>query len=198
MEKSALKCCRSSAKLSCFSATPTCCPPLPGADQWLSYSPLSSQLLLKRITCIFPNSEWFDQRILVQDDVPDEGYHKTDELDFNYVQSQGVSPSELNKKLSHLLIEQQENQIADLEAELQLAQSRLNEKEAELQALKDCVRSLTELSLSTVSGMTFLSCYFSFWSHFPYRLLSQKLPLFYIIFVKSGFIGFMHHRNRIF
>ena len=50
---------------------------------------------------------------IVQDEVPDEGYHKTNEQDFNHIQSQGVSASELNEKLSHLLIEQKENRIAD-------------------------------------------------------------------------------------
>ncbi|KFK38360.1 hypothetical protein AALP_AA3G104100 [Arabis alpina] len=56
----------------------------------------------------------------------------------------GISASELDKKLSHLLIEQQEGQISELEAELQTTQSKLQEKEAELQALKVCVRRLTE------------------------------------------------------
>ncbi|XP_010464630.1 PREDICTED: protein POLAR LOCALIZATION DURING ASYMMETRIC DIVISION AND REDISTRIBUTION-like isoform X2 [Camelina sativa] len=59
----------------------------------------------------------------------------------------GISSSELDKKLSHLLIEQQEVQINELEAELQTTQSKLQEKEAELQALKVCVRRLTEFPL---------------------------------------------------
>lgn len=63
----------------------------------------------------------------------------------------GVPPSELNQKLCELLIEQQGSQIMELESELHLAQSKLSEKEAELQALKDCVRRLTALPLSTVS-----------------------------------------------
>lgn len=66
-------------------------------------------------------------------------------------QCQGISPSELDQKLCHLLIEQQENQIVGLESELNAAQSKLLEKEAELQALKDCVRRLTEFSISTGS-----------------------------------------------
>ncbi|EOY07780.1 Retinitis pigmentosa 1-like 1 protein, putative [Theobroma cacao] len=66
-------------------------------------------------------------------------------------QCQGVLPSELDQKLCHLLIEQQENQIEELESELSSAQSKLRDKEAELQALKDCVRRLTNFSLSTVS-----------------------------------------------
>ncbi|CAK7342976.1 unnamed protein product [Dovyalis caffra] len=49
-----------------------------------------------------------------------------------------VLPSELDNKLCHLLIEQQENQITGLESELHSAQSQLHEKEAELRALKDC------------------------------------------------------------
>ena len=65
----------------------------------------------------------------------------------------GVSPFELNQKLSHVLIEQQENQIMELESELHSTQSKLNQKEAELLALKDCVRRLTDFSLSGVSGM---------------------------------------------
>ncbi|KAK4833533.1 hypothetical protein QYF36_006801 [Acer negundo] len=69
----------------------------------------------------------------------------------DYCQGLGVSPSELKQKLSHLLIKQQENQIVDLESELHSAQSKLCEKETELQALKDCVKRLTEFSLSTVS-----------------------------------------------
>uniref|UniRef100_A0A199U9S8 Uncharacterized protein n=1 Tax=Manihot esculenta TaxID=3983 RepID=A0A199U9S8_MANES len=67
------------------------------------------------------------------------------------LQCHGVLPSELDRKLSHLLIEQQGNQIEELESELHSAQSKLHEKEAELQALKDCVKCLTEFSLLTVS-----------------------------------------------
>ncbi|KAL3029373.1 hypothetical protein AAZX31_03G159700 [Glycine max] len=44
------------------------------------------------------------------------------------------------------------NQIAELESELNVAQSKLQEKEAELQALKNCITLLSELPLSTVSG----------------------------------------------
>ncbi|KAL6987427.1 hypothetical protein U1Q18_013176 [Sarracenia purpurea var. burkii] len=56
----------------------------------------------------------------------------------------GVLPSELDKKLCHVLIERQESQIVDLE-------SKLHEREAELQALKDCIRRLTEFSLATTT-----------------------------------------------
>ena len=101
------------------------------------------------VVYILPYEFWFDQETAVQD----EGCHGADDLNFNYSQSHGVSSFELNQKLSHLLIKQQENQIAELESELNLAHSNLHQKEAELQALKDCVRRLTELSLSTVSGM---------------------------------------------
>ncbi|XP_062003518.1 protein POLAR-like 1 isoform X1 [Rosa rugosa] len=66
-------------------------------------------------------------------------------------QFQGVLPAELDQKLCHVLIEQQESQIVELESNLQSAQSKLQEKETELQALKDCVKRLTQLSLSTVS-----------------------------------------------
>ncbi|KAK7345593.1 hypothetical protein VNO77_16199 [Canavalia gladiata] len=82
---------------------------------------------------------------------PEEGYHGTDDWNLNYSKSHAVSASELHHKLNRLLIEQQENQIMELESELNQAQSNLHEKEAELQALKDCVNRLTELSLSTVS-----------------------------------------------
>lgn len=69
----------------------------------------------------------------------------------------GVSPHILKQKLSHLLIEQQENQIVELESELRSTQSKLGEKEAELQALKDCVRRLSNFSLSAASGMIRIS-----------------------------------------
>ncbi|KAK3038409.1 hypothetical protein RJ639_030575 [Escallonia herrerae] len=63
----------------------------------------------------------------------------------------GVLPSELDKKLCHLLIEQQESQIVELESDLQQAHSKLHDKEAELQAPKECVRRLTEFSLANAS-----------------------------------------------
>ncbi|CAL5373484.1 unnamed protein product [Camellia sinensis] len=66
-------------------------------------------------------------------------------------QLSGVLPSELDQKLCHLLIEQQESQIVGLESELHWAQSKLHEKETELQALKDYVKHLTEFSLATAS-----------------------------------------------
>lgn len=66
-------------------------------------------------------------------------------------QFHGVLPAQLDQKLCHVLIEQQESQIVELESELHSAQSKLQEKETELQSLKDCVRRLTELSLSNVS-----------------------------------------------
>ncbi|KAK7285085.1 hypothetical protein RJT34_19843 [Clitoria ternatea] len=84
---------------------------------------------------------------------PNKGCHRTDDRNFHSGQYNGISASELNQKLCQLLIEQQKNQIVDLESELNLAQSKLHEKEAELQALKNCVKLLTELPQSTVSGM---------------------------------------------
>ncbi|CAL0299588.1 unnamed protein product [Lupinus luteus] len=78
-------------------------------------------------------------------EVPDE------DPNFNYSQFCGASPSELNQKLSNLLIQQQENQIAELESELHLTRSNFQQKEAELRALKECVKHLTDFSLSTVS-----------------------------------------------
>ena len=89
---------------------------------------------------------------LVQIQVPNGGSVGLDDQDS--IQFNGVLASELNQKLSYLLIKQQENQIAELESELNLAHSKLNEKDAELQALKDCLRRLTKLSLSAVSGKT--------------------------------------------
>lgn len=75
--------------------------------------------------------------------VGDDGCYKTE--------FEGVLASELSQRLNHLLIERQENQIAELESELHLAQSKIHEKEAELQALKDTVRRLSQISLSTFS-----------------------------------------------
>ncbi|KDP29090.1 hypothetical protein JCGZ_16479 [Jatropha curcas] len=86
-----------------------------------------------------------------KDEVLSDGFHELEGQNNISYQCNGVLPSELHQKLSHLLIEQQENQIEELETELHSAQSKLYEKEAELRALKDCVRRLTEISLSTVS-----------------------------------------------
>ncbi|KAM6593369.1 hypothetical protein CsatA_001072 [Cannabis sativa] len=66
-------------------------------------------------------------------------------------QDYGILPVELDQKLCHLLIERQENQIEELESELHVAQSKLHEKEAELQTLKDCVKRLTQFSISSFS-----------------------------------------------
>ncbi|XP_062117185.1 uncharacterized protein LOC133831041 [Humulus lupulus] len=66
-------------------------------------------------------------------------------------QDSGILPVELDQKLCHLLIERQENPIEELESELHVAQSKLHEKEAELQALKDCVKRLTQFSISSLS-----------------------------------------------
>lgn len=78
-------------------------------------------------------------------------FHLTDDQNLYSHQSNGVLPSELDQKLCHLLIEQQESQIEELESELQQTHSKLYEKEAELQTLKDCVRHLTEFSLGSAS-----------------------------------------------
>ena len=124
--------------------------------------PSSSQLF--RISDFIQSSNFsfpwfhfaFDQETPLQLKVPNEGCYGTDNWNFNSSQSHGILASELNQKLSRLLIEQQEQQIMELESELHLAQSKLQQKEAELQALKDCVRCLTELPLSTYSGMIYL------------------------------------------
>ena len=94
----------------------------------------------------------FDKEIPLQLQVGDDGCGRSE--------MEGVLASELSQKLNHLLIERQEDQIAELESELHLAQSKLNEKEAELRALKDTVRRLSQISISTRSGTTFfpLSC----------------------------------------
>ncbi|MFS7915120.1 putative protein POLAR [Helianthus anomalus] len=76
----------------------------------------------------------------------------TEDLDLEYNQCNGVMPYELDQKLCHLLIEQQESQIVDLESELQHTNSKLVEKESELQALKDCVKRLSDLSVTCPSG----------------------------------------------
>ncbi|GAB4833732.1 hypothetical protein Ancab_031981 [Ancistrocladus abbreviatus] len=80
-----------------------------------------------------------------------EAFHEPDYQSSSCFPFCGVSPSTLNQKLSRVLIKQQEGQILELEAELNLAYSKLQEKEAELQALKDCVRSLTKISISSIS-----------------------------------------------
>ncbi|XP_019159407.1 PREDICTED: uncharacterized protein LOC109156064 isoform X2 [Ipomoea nil] len=67
--------------------------------------------------------------------------------DMNSYELNGVPPSELRQKLCQVLIEQQESQIVELESELQRSHRKLHEKETELQALKDCVRRLTDFSL---------------------------------------------------
>ncbi|KAJ9554883.1 hypothetical protein OSB04_009497 [Centaurea solstitialis] len=76
---------------------------------------------------------------------------KPQDLDREFNRCNGVMPSELDQKLCHLLIERQESQIVDLESELQCTNSKLLEKESELQALKDCVKRLTDFSLTCPS-----------------------------------------------
>ncbi|KAI9086198.1 hypothetical protein K1719_031746 [Acacia pycnantha] len=85
----------------------------------------------------------FDKEIRLQLQVGDDGCDGTE--------FQGVLASELSQRLNHLLVERQEDQIVELESELHLAQSKLHEKEAELQALKDTVRRLSQISLFTLS-----------------------------------------------
>ncbi|KAG8648516.1 hypothetical protein MANES_08G004112v8 [Manihot esculenta] len=88
-----------------------------------------------------------DKKHIVQNETFSGGLHKLEGQSNISCQGDGVLPSELDRKLSHLLIEQLENQIEELESELHSAQSKLHEKEAEL----DCVKCLTEFSLSTES-----------------------------------------------
>lgn len=89
---------------------------------------------------------------VAQPEVSATGFHEVEDQSLDSYQFRGVVPAELDQKLCHLLIEQQEHQIVELESELQVAQSKLHSKEAELLALKDCVRRLTAFSLSNVSG----------------------------------------------
>uniref|UniRef100_A0A2C9VXV8 Uncharacterized protein n=1 Tax=Manihot esculenta TaxID=3983 RepID=A0A2C9VXV8_MANES len=94
-----------------------------------------------------------DKKHIVQNETFSGGLHKLEGQSKISCQCHAVLPSELDRKLSHLLIKQQENQIEELESELHSAQSKLHEKEAELQALRDCVKLLTEIEIfpSTVS-----------------------------------------------
>ncbi|XP_023919434.1 uncharacterized protein LOC112030998 [Quercus suber] len=105
--------------------------------------------------CITEASQQEEMRPILGEDreteVSDMGFHEVEGQNLHSNQFDGVVPAELDQKLCHLLIEQQENQIVELESELHSAQSKLNSKEAELQALKDCVRRLTNFSLSHVS-----------------------------------------------
>ncbi|KAM4089916.1 hypothetical protein ACJW30_09G020100 [Castanea mollissima] len=105
--------------------------------------------------CITEASQQEEMRPILGEDreteVSDMQLHEAEGQNLNSNQFDGVVPAELDQKLCHLLIEQQENQIVELESELHSAQSKLNSKEAELQALKDCVRRLTDFSLSNVS-----------------------------------------------
>ncbi|KAL2533668.1 hypothetical protein Adt_07019 [Abeliophyllum distichum] len=96
----------------------------------------------------------FDKEHMIlaeQAEVFAEEHLQTDYQNSNPIQFNGVLPSELDKKLSHLLIEQQKSEIVELETELHSTHSKLQEKETELQALKDCVKRLTEFSLASVS-----------------------------------------------
>ncbi|KAD5508582.1 hypothetical protein E3N88_16285 [Mikania micrantha] len=82
-----------------------------------------------------------------------EALSKKQDFDLEFKQCNGVMPYELDQKLCHLLIEQQESQIVDLESELQQTNSKLLEKESELQALKDCVKRLSDVSITYPSGI---------------------------------------------
>lgn len=69
--------------------------------------------------------------------------------------SWAVSPRDLDRRLQKVLIARQEESIAELEAELSAAESKLFEKESELQWWKDRVQKLTELAcLPSKSGMS--------------------------------------------
>lgn len=87
-----------------------------------------------------------------QTEVSAEEFDNLDSPDLKTYQDYGVLPSEPCLKLRHVLLEQQESQIAGLESELQQSHTKLNDKEVELQTLKDSIRGLTEVSLDSVSG----------------------------------------------
>lgn len=84
-------------------------------------------------------------------EVTAQGFHDLEGQGLDTEQFHGVLPAQLDQKLCHVLIEQQESQIVELESELHSAQSKLQQKETELETLKDCVKRLTELSLGNVS-----------------------------------------------
>ncbi|PIN10526.1 hypothetical protein CDL12_16881 [Handroanthus impetiginosus] len=77
--------------------------------------------------------------------------HCSEDRQYSSSSQYGVLPAELDQKLCHLLIEQQESQISGLEAELHEAHSKLQQKEAELQVLKNCVKRLSQFSLACAS-----------------------------------------------
>nr|XP_043613967.1 protein POLAR LOCALIZATION DURING ASYMMETRIC DIVISION AND REDISTRIBUTION isoform X2 [Erigeron canadensis] len=87
----------------------------------------------------------------LQNETSTENLSKPQDPSSEFNQCNGVMPFELDKKLCHLLLEQQESQIVELESELQRTNSKLVEKESELQALKDCVKRLTDFSLTCPS-----------------------------------------------
>lgn len=107
---------------------------------------------LQKLPWYTTESSYHEDMKLNLHEVSTMGFQEAEGQSSDFYQSHGVSPSELDQKLSHLLIKQQENQIMDLESELHSAQSKLGEKENELQALKDCVKRLTEFSLSSIPG----------------------------------------------
>ncbi|KAI3823423.1 hypothetical protein L1987_04859 [Smallanthus sonchifolius] len=86
-----------------------------------------------------------------QNKTSSEDLSKPQDLDLEFNQCNGVMPYELDQKLCHLLIEHQESQIVDLESELQHTNTKLLEKESELQALKDCVKRLSDFSVTCPS-----------------------------------------------
>ncbi|KAL3327821.1 hypothetical protein AABB24_035473 [Solanum stoloniferum] len=103
--------------------------------------------LLKLPWCVTEDTNLNGGRDPCRHHLLEKEFNQADDRNAETYQCSGVLPSELDQKLCHLLIEQQEGQIVELESELRQTHSKLHEKEAELQALKDCVRRLTEFSL---------------------------------------------------
>ncbi|KAK6779597.1 hypothetical protein RDI58_021781 [Solanum bulbocastanum] len=107
--------------------------------------------LLKLPWCVTEDTNLNGGRDPCRHHLLEKEFNQADDRNAETYQCSGVLPSELDQKLCHLLIEQQEGQIVELESELRQTHSKLHEKEAELQALKDCVRRLTEFSLGNAS-----------------------------------------------
>lgn len=122
---------------------------------------------------LFACSPIFIKRFIVQAEAPYVTDHEVGRGIPGSCQFAGVLPSELNQKLSQLLIKQQEGQITELETQLNSTQSELLEKESELQTLKDCVRRLTEFSLSNGSSNSNIFT----WDH----LILIFFPLFFLV-----------------
>lgn len=127
--------------------------PAPGMQEMDQLEAELELELQKLPWCTLDASNQEGSNALVETELSVQGFpeHEGQDSESQWLCGNGILPAELDQKLCHLLIERQENQIEELESELHLAQHKLHEKEAELRALKDCVKRLTEFSLSTCS-----------------------------------------------